>query len=371
MGRMLAFEAKRMGYTVAVLDPAIDCPASQVSDTHIKASLYDADAIRKLAQTTDVLTYEFEHVDADILCSLSEEGFVIRPGGRTLKMIQDKFVQKSLFRESGLPVPEFMKVRDLCEAKKAAERFGFPMMLKSCTGGYDGKGNAVVRSESALEEAWTSLYTGKNEIMAEEFISFEREISIVAARGADESIALYPIAENTHADNILRITKAPARVDENVRVKAESAARKVLDIFGDVGVFCVEMFLTSKGDIYINEVAPRTHNSGHFTIEGCVTSQFEQHLRAITGLPLGSTTLIKPSAMVNILGQDKITGNFKVKGLDELLKEEEVYFHFYGKHFIDANKKIGHITALADTIEIAEKKACEALLKLDIVTCLL
>jgi 5-(carboxyamino)imidazole ribonucleotide synthase len=368
---MFAFEAKRMGYAVAVLDPTPDCPASQVSDIHIKASLYDADAIRELAQTTDVLTYEFEHVDANVLCSLGEEGFIVRPGGHTLKMIQDKYVQKSLFKSSGLPVPEFIKVKDIFEVKSAAKRFGFPMMLKSCTGGYDGKGNAIVKSESDIEEAWTSLYTGKNEIMAEEFITFEREISIVAARGADESIVLYPIAENMHVENILRMTIAPAHVGEHIRFKAESIAYRVVDIFGDIGVFCVEMFLTSNGDIYINEVAPRTHNSGHFTIEGCVTTQFEQHLRAVVGLPLGSTKLIKPSVMVNILGQDRITGTFKVKGLEEMLKDEEVYFHFYGKHFIDSNKKIGHITALADTLETAEKKAREALLKLDIVTCLL
>jgi len=356
-----------MGYTVAVLDPTPGCPASQVSDTHIKASLYDADAIRKLAQQTDVLTYEFEHVDADILRSLGEEGFRVRPSGRTLKMIQDKFVQKSLFKEFGLPVPEFIKVRDIFEAKKAAAQFGFPMMLKSCTGGYDGKGNAVVRSESDIEEAWTNLYTGKNEIIAEEFIHFEREISIVAARGADESIALYPIVENTHTDNILRMTKAPAEISEPIRFKAETIAHKVLDIFDDVGVFCVEMFLTLRGDIYINEVAPRTHNSGHFTIEACVTSQFEQHLRAVTGLPLGSTRQIKPAVMVNILGKSLISSGFKVKGIEELLKGEEVYFHFYGKHFIDINKKIGHITVLADSVDAAEKKAGEALFKLDIV----
>lgn len=371
MGRMLAFEAKRMGYSVTVLDPTSDCPASQVSDTHIKASLYDVKAIRKLAQTTDVLTYEFEHVDADILCSLGEQGFRIRPSGFTLKMIQDKFVQKSLFRDSGLLVPDFCKVNDLSEAKKAMEQFGLPMMLKSCTGGYDGKGNAVVRSESALEEAWDRLFTGKNEIMAEEFIPFEREISIVAARGVDGSTMLYPVAENTHTDNILRMTCSPAQITEYVHFKADAIARKVMDIFADAGVFCVEMFLTSEGDVYINEVAPRTHNSGHFTIEGCVTSQFEQHLRVVTGLPLGSTGQIRPAVMVNILGKSEIWDGFKINGLDEILKEEEVYFHFYGKHFIDVNKKIGHITALADTLEAAEKKAREALLKLDIVNCLL
>jgi len=355
-----------MGYMVSVLDPTTDCPASQVSDTHIKASLYDADAIRKLAQQTDVLTYEFEHVDADVLCSLGEEGFKIRPSGRTLKMIQDKFIQKSLFKESGLPVPDFCKVNNLSETKKAMELFGLPLMLKSCTGGYDGKGNAVVKSESQLQGAWDSLFAGKNEIMAEKFISFEREISIVAARGADGSTVLYPVTENTHADNILRMTKSPTQISESVRFKAETIARKVLDIFGDVGVFCIEMFQTPKGDIYINEVAPRTHNSGHYTIEACVTSQFEQHLRAVTGLPLGSARQISPAVMVNILGQSPITGGFKAKGLEELLKAEEVYFHFYGKHFIDVNKKIGHITVLADSIDAAEKKACEALFKLDI-----
>jgi len=366
LGRMFAFEAKRMGYTVVVLDPTPDCPASQVSDSQIVGSLFDGEAIRKLAQATDVLTFEFEHLDADILCSLGEQGYKIRPSGRTLKLIQDKFVQKLLFKESGLPVPEFVKARDLSEAKVALRHLGYPLMLKSCTGGYDGKGNAYVECEADLEKAWANLYNGKNEIMAEEFIPFEREISVVAARGADGSVCLFPIAENTHSDNILKMTKAPADISEQVRLKAQAIAGKVLDIFGDVGVFCVEMFLTREGNIFINEVAPRTHNSGHFTIEGCVTSQFEQHLRAITGMPLGSARQLKPAVMVNILGQSLIPNSFKIKGIEKMLKEEEVYFHFYGKRFIDSNKKIGHITALADSIEIAEKKALDALFSIDI-----
>jgi len=368
---MFAFVAKRMGYIVAVLDPSLDCPTSQVSDIHIHGDLYDVNAIRKLSDVSDVLTYEFEHVNADVLCTLEVEGVDIRPSGQTLKLIQNKFIQKSLFKQNNLPVPQFFKVCNLHEVKEASQILGFPMMLKSCTGGYDGKGNFVVRNEKDIELAWETLFKGENEIMVEEFIAFEREISIVAGRSISGNIELYPIAENTHEDNILIMTKVPALLDEAVQKKANNIVLKIIDVLNDVGVFCVELFLTSNGDIYINEVAPRTHNSGHYSIEGCETSQFEQHLRAVVGLPLGSTKLLRPAVMLNILGQKKYVNTFSIRNLDEVLQIDNVYFHFYGKKTIDFNKKIGHITALADSVDFAEKKAKEALSKLDIIDSLI
>lgn len=363
---MFAFAAKRMGYGVVVLDPTPGCPASQVSDRHIVASLYDAGAIADLARATEVLTYEFEHVNAAVLQDLGQAGFRVRPSGRTLMAIQDKHTQKSLLQRAGLPVPRFLAVEDQRGAEAAADQLGLPLMLKSRTGGYDGKGNALIERRDQLAPAWAALSAGGNRLMAEEHVRFEREVSVVLARGLDRSLALYPVAENEHQDNILRRTRVPADLPGPVAARVRSVAGGVMEVFEDVGVFCVEMFLASGGEVLINEVAPRTHNSGHYTIEACRTSQFEQHLRCVTGLPLGPTTLLRPAAMANILGQSSIRDGFRVDGLPEILRQEDVHFHFYGKQSIAPHRKIGHITALGDTAGQAEKKALAALSRLDI-----
>lgn len=366
LGRMLAFEAKRMGYRVIVLDENPNSPAGQVADKQIVGSVLDPIQIRKLAQATDVLTYEFESINADFLCELESDGYKIYPSGKTLKKIQNKYNQKKLLHNFGLPVPRFRKVNSIKDINESIGEFGLPIVLKSCTGGYDGKGNYIIKKENDINEITSTIDFAKHEFMVEEFVKFEKEISIVVARSVDKEIKYFNIAENIHKNSILKTTRVPANIDEHIEEEVKSIANKILELFDDVGVFCIEFFKMKNDQIYINEIAPRPHNSGHYTIESCVTSQFEQQLRAITGLPLGSTRLLSPTVMVNLLGKDDISGRFTVANLEELLKLEEVHFHLYGKEVVSFEKKIGHITSLDKTVEKAEEKANLALNLLEI-----
>lgn len=367
LGRMLSYEAKRLGYYVAVLDPTPDCPAGQVSDKQIIASFHDKEAIRKLAQCTDVLTYEFEHINADILCELADEGYLIYPSGATLKKIQNKYVQKDLLKSFDLPVPDFTKVESLMDLEAAVNKFGLPLVLKTCFGGYDGKGNYVIKSEDDVERAYRALGAGEVPLMAEEFIDFTCEISIMAARDSYGECSFYPVSENIHKENILRMSKIPASIPEAMIREVQRIAEKVLHALDDIGIFCIEMFAGKDGRVYINEIAPRPHNSGHYTIEACITSQYEQLLRIIAGLPLGSTELVSHVVMVNILGNDLVEGEYSVQGYDKALSIPGVYPHIYGKALTKSLKKIGHVTALGNTLEIAEDRAKRALAEIKIV----
>lgn len=364
LGRMLSYEAKRMGYHVSVLDPTPSCPAGQVSDNQIVASFTDYNAIRKLAESTHVLTYEFEHINADVLCELESEGYKIYPSGRTLKKIQDKLIQKQILKESGLPVPSFKKVESKEDILNIIESYGLPVLLKTCHGGYDGKGNMLIKNIKDVDKAYEAFKDRK--LMVEEFIDFKCELSIIVGRGLDGSITTFPVVENVHRDNILILTKVPAQIDDTIKDKVEYVGRKVVDVLDDYGIFCIEMFLDQKGEVYINEIAPRPHNSGHYTIEACETSQYEQLLRILTGLPQGSTKLLSPCAMVNILGNNEVFGEYTFSGFENALQEENVYIHIYGKKFTQNLKKIGHITVLDKSRDTAIAKAREALNKIKI-----
>lgn len=357
LGRMLAFEAKRMGYFVIVLDPAPNSPAGQVCDAQITASFQDAEAIRSLAAQSDVLTYEFEHIHADILCTLESEGTCVVPSGKTLKTIQNKYIQKTRLQAAGLPVPDFMRIDCREDIDKAAEAFGYPVVLKTCTGGYDGKGNYVIRRSEEMDEGYTALGANSIPLMAEAFVPFERELSILAARDTGGRCVLYPIAENLHEENILRRTHVPASITDAAAEAVSSAAQGVLQALDDAGLFCIELFLTGEDHVYINEIAPRPHNSGHYTIEACYTSQYEQLLRIMTGLPLGSARLRSPAVMLNLLGDGQVRGGYGITGYAQILHKEGVYPHLYGKAATQPLKKIGHITVLGDTLKDAEEKA--------------
>jgi 5-(carboxyamino)imidazole ribonucleotide synthase len=364
LGRMLSYEGKRMGYYVSVLDPTPSCPAGQVSDNQIVASFTDYNAIRKLAESVDVLTYEFEHINADILCELESEGYKIYPSGNTLKKIQNKLIQKQLLNEAGLPVPSFKKVESKEDILNTIQKYGLPVLLKTCHGGYDGKGNIVIKDINDVDKAYEAFKD--RELMVEQFIDFKCELSIIVGRGLDNSITTFPVVENVHKDSILILTKVPAQIDDLIKDKVEYVGKKVVDVLDDYGVFCIEMFLDQKGEVYINEIAPRPHNSGHYTIEACETSQYEQLLRIITGLPQGSTKLISPCAMVNILGNNEVFGEYTFNGFENVLLEENVYIHIYGKRFTQNLKKIGHITVLNESRDTAVIKAQKALDKIKI-----
>ena len=359
LGKMMILEAKKMGFYVTILDPTKSCPADSIADEHLVADFDDREAVRKLAAKSDLLTYEFEHIGVDPLKELENEDYKIYPTARSLEIIQNKYHQKTVLKQDKIAVPEFIKVSGAADIREAAQKFGYPLMLKSCTGGYDGKGNALIDSPSEVENGFQELGAGKTPVMVEKYIPFKKEISIIAARGLTGEMKVYPIGENDHRDNILYETKVPAEITAELKKEAEELAREVLKVFAGIGIFCVEMFVTEDDQLLINEIAPRPHNSGHYTIEGCVTSQFEQHVRAITGLPLGDTTLVRPSVMRNILGSEK-KGKSQIVGLEPALAVEGVKVHIYQKTISRPGRKMGHLTVTADSLELAAERALEA-----------
>ena len=359
LGQMMLLEAKKMGFYAVVLDPTPDCPCHSICDEHIIADFDDEKAFQLLAEKTDVITYEFEHINARALERLEDKGYKIYPTAASLEVIQDKLTQKEAMAKAGLPVPDFMIIESLDDMTKAGNEYGYPYMLKARTGGYDGKGNAVVKSADTIEKAYNELGGGKIKLMAEKMIDFKMETSILACRSLNGDIAVYPVGDNKHIDSILHETSVPANIPDKASKLAMEVASKVMEIFDGIGMFCVEMFVTNDNDILVNEVAPRPHNSGHYTIEGCVTSQFENHIRAVVGLPLGDTGLISPTVMINLLCEVGYNGNTVVEGLDKALDLKGVSVHIYGKAQTKPKRKMGHITVTANSVskakEIAEK----------------
>lgn len=360
LGKMMILDAKRLGFHVATLDPSPACPSHSISDELVVASFDDTEAIRSLAERCDVITYEFEHIHVDILLELEKEGHAVYPTAASLAVIQNKYDQKKALQEAGIAVPDFLAADSVSAIMEAGKRFGYPMMLKACTGGYDGKGNAVIEDEEAISWAFETLGAGKVPLMVEAFVPFEKEISVLACRGIDGEIAVYPVGENIHVDSILDTTMVPAAISEACTAKAMAMAHDVMDVFHGVGMFCVEMFVTGNESVYLNEVAPRPHNSGHYTIEGCLASQFEQHIRAITGLPLGDVSLRCPTVMVNLLGEPGSSGPVRVVGVEEAMKAANVKVHIYGKEVSKPYRKMGHLTVAAASPEEALETAKQA-----------
>jgi len=358
LGRMMILEGKKMGIQFAVLDPDPKAPSVSLADTHITGNYHNRDKIRELAEISDVLTYEFEHIDGVFLKDLEEEGMIIYPSSRSLLMIQDKFRQNRFLKEKGLSLPKFMKVDNLEDLEKAGEKLGYPLMLKATTGGYDGKGNAIILDPDGREGAFFDLKGEKQsrELMAEEYIDYDMELSVIAARGDYGAIALYPPSENRHENSILKRTVVPADISFDIRAKAEALAKDTIEVLEGMGVFTIEMFVTKTGEVLINEIAPRVHNSGHYTIEASETSQFEQHIRAILGLPLGDTSLKRPFAgMINLLGGVRKEGKPEILGVKEVLETRGAHFHFYEKKRVKPGRKMGHITVTGVTREAVEK----------------
>lgn len=360
LGKMMILDAKRLGYYVVTLDPASDCPSSSISDRLIVADFDDLDAMRQMAHEVDVITYEFEHIGVQALKTLAREGHTIYPTPSSLEIIQDKATQKAALEAAGLPIPAFTQVATIEEIKEAGHHYGYPMMLKACTGGYDGKGNALIQDQRSIESAFESLGNGRVKLMVEGFVPFTMEISVLACRGIDGNMVVYPVGENVHINSILATTIVPANISQACTAKAMALAEAVMDVFHGVGMFCVEMFVTEDEGVLINEVAPRPHNSGHYTIEGCLTSQFENHVRAIVGLPLGDVTLRSPSVMRNLLGAADVTGPTLAKGVEDAYSMPNVKVHLYGKTTTQPYRKMGHLTAVANSIEEAKIAADKA-----------
>jgi len=357
LGKMMILEAKRLGFYVTTLDPTPDCPSHSISDEHIIASFDDPQAYLDLAAKSDVITYEFEHIHAEVLETLEHNGHVIYPSVNSLKVIQNKYTQKLKLRGNGVPVPRFDLVESVGRIIELSEKdsFGYPIMLKTIHGGYDGKGNALIMDKSEADNAFRILGGDRNKLMAEEFVDYVKEISIIACRGTDGSRVIYPAAENSHKNSILDVTIVPARVTKSAVEKATAIAHRVMEVFEGVGTFCVEMFVTEGGGVLVNEVAPRPHNSGHYTIEGCLANQFENHIRAIAGLPFGNVGLIRPTVMVNLLGESD--GSARLNGLEQAYIDPNVHVHFYGKSGSKIARKMGHLTAVDETVEGALARA--------------
>lgn len=358
LGRMFVFEAKRMGYRVVVLDPKVDSPAGQVADEQIVGGFDDVWAYRELAQKSDVITFEFEHINAQLLALLEQEGAKVIPSSRTLEVIQNKFDQKVMLQRIGVKVPAFYKVESMDELKKAFLTLNQKAILKSCTNGYDGKGNVVIKSADSLEAAYGSL--GTNQMLIEEWIDYTKEVSVIVVK-SHTGVFFYPVAENVHQDSILIKTLVPAAISPDVYERIQIASEKIVNELNDFGVYCIEFFVDQAGEVLVNEIAPRPHNSGHYTIEGCVTSQFEQLVRVVCGMPVGSTQLRMPCAMYNVLGNQSVDGEYRVSGLEGLLHMPDCHFHLYGKADTKHLKKIGHITVCGETVDIADARGSQAL----------
>ena len=355
LGMMIAEAAKKMPDEISeiiVLDPTENCPAAQAGATQIIADFKDKDAIIELANKSDIITYEIESGDSDILKSVQDKA-EINPSPETLKIIQDKFLQKSFLRENKIPVPEFIEIKNIEDVKEGVKKFGIPAMLKARRDAYDGRGNFKINSENEIQTAYD--YFKGQPLLLEKFVPFVMEVSVIASRNTKGQIKTYPLVENIHQENILRETIAPARVSEDISKKAEDIAEKTMSVLKGAGIFGIEMFVTKNEDVVINEIAPRVHNSGHHTLQSSETSQFEQHLRAILGLELGSTELIHNSIMYNILGDSGFTGEY----LPLNISESGVFLKMYGKKISKPSRKLGHINIIGmnneSTDELLEK----------------
>ncbi|MGV7226204.1 MAG: 5-(carboxyamino)imidazole ribonucleotide synthase [Nitrosopumilus sp.] len=344
LGMMITEAAKKMPKEISeiiVLDPTENCPAAQVGATQIIADFKNRDAIIDLANKSDIITYEIESGDSDVLKSV-EKNAEINPSPETLRIIQDKFLQKTFLKENNIPVPDFVKIENIGDVKNTLKEFGYPALLKARRDAYDGRGNYKIDSENDLQKAYD--YFKGQKLLLEKFVPFKMEVSVIASRNTKGQIKTYPLVENIHEDNILRETIAPARVSEEVTKKAEIIAEKTMTVLRGAGIFGIEMFVTQDDSIVINEIAPRVHNSGHHSLQSSETSQFEQHLRAILGLELGSTKLLHNTIMYNILGSKDFQGEYKPLEISE----ENLFLKMYGKKISKPLRKLGHFNLVGN-----------------------
>ena len=339
LGMMLTEAAKKMPEHISkviVLDPNENCSASLVGAEQIVADFKDKDSIINLANQVDIITYEIESGDSDVLKSVENKA-EINPSPETLKTIQDKFLLKTFLQNHNIPVPEFIKVENIEEVKEGLKKFGYPALLKARRDAYDGKGNFKIDSENEIQTAYD--YFKGQKLMLEKFVPFKMEVSVIASRNTKGEIKTYPLVENIHERNILRETIAPSRTSNEVSEKAGKIASNTMDVLKGAGVFGIEMFVTQNDEIVINEIAPRVHNSGHHTLQSSKTSQFEQHLRAILGLDLGSTELLHNTIMYNILGNLDFQGEYKKIEISE----KNIFLKMYEKKVSKPLRKLGHL----------------------------
>ena len=351
LGMMLTEAAKKMPEHISkviVLDPNENCSASLVGAEQIVADFKNREAIIELSEKVDIITYEIESGDSDVLKSV-ENNAEINPSPETLKIIQDKFLQKTFLQNNNIPVPDFIEIDNIEDVINGLEKFGYPALLKSRRDAYDGKGNFKIDSKNEIQKAYD--YFKGQKLMLERFVPFKMEVSVIASRNTKGEIKTYPLVENIHEKNILRETIAPARTSNEVSEKSEKIASDTMNVLKGAGVFGIEMFVTQNDEIVINEIAPRVHNSGHHTLQSGKTSQFEQHLRAILGLELGNTELIYNTIMYNILGNLDFEGEYKkIK-----FSEKNIFLKMYEKKISKPLRKLGHLNIVGTDNQTMDK----------------
>ena len=344
LGRMMALAAKASGFKIAVLDPTPNCPCGQVADVEITAEYNDLQALKKLADISDVITFEFENINGEALEWLQQHAYIPQ-GADVLKISQNRIIEKQTIVKAGVQIAPYVVIKEMKDIYEQIEMIGFPCVLKTATGGYDGKGQLVLKNREDIEKA--QRLVDQCECVLEAWVPFEKEVSVIVSRNGLGDTKVFPVAENTHVENILHQSIVPARVSELIEQEARKKAMLIADSMQMVGTLAVEMFVTADGDIFINELAPRPHNSGHYTMEACETSQFEQHIRAVCNWKLADTTLLKPVVMVNVLGEH----------MEPLLENIPTLsnwkIHLYGKEEAKIKRKMGHVNILRDTVEEA------------------
>jgi 5-(carboxyamino)imidazole ribonucleotide synthase len=352
LGRMFTIAARRMGYRVHTFSPDQDTPTGQVADLEVTAPYEDLDALRAFAKDVAVVTFEFENVPSEAVHAL--DGLVpVRPSGAALYIAQQRGREKAFLSERQFPTVPFARASTLAQLQAGAAPIGLPLVIKSAAFGYDGKGQHKITKPAEIERAWHAL--GGQEVLVEKFVSLQAEISVIAARGVDGAIAEYAPFENRHSNHILDVTTAPAAIPAHVAARAREIARAILDALDYVGILCVEFFVTTDGDLLVNELAPRPHNSYHESIEGCATSQFEQAVRAICDLPLGDPTSLRPAAIANLLGE--LWTPDRAPPFDQSLRATGARLHLYGKREPRVGRKMGHVSATAATPREAVARA--------------
>lgn len=359
---MLCVPAKQLGFNVVVLDPTPGCPAAQVGAQQIVGDLYDKKALKKLAAVSDFITVEIEHLDSSALEAITALGKSVNPAPKIINLIQDKLCQKQFLQKAGLPVAEFIAINSTSDAAKALRRFK-KMHIKARHGAYDGRGNILVKNSTELGHALKKFST--RQLYVEKHVPFKKELAVIVARDFSGKTKSYPTVETIHKRNICQGALAPARISKLQNQKTQAIAKRAVKLLDGVGVFAIEMFLARGGEVLINEIAPRVHNCGHFSLDACHTSQFEQHIRAISGLPLGKPEMkVKAAAMVNILGERN--GATRLRGVSHALAISGVSVYVYGKSPTKVDRKMGHITATADTLQLALSRARAARRKVSI-----
>jgi 5-(carboxyamino)imidazole ribonucleotide synthase len=359
LAKMTAVSARQLGCDVSLIEKSADCPAAPLASTALTGDWNDPDELLKLAVVVDYLTLENEFVDAHALARLEDAGHALYPSSKSIGLVQDKLIQKQTLSAAGLPMPQFRSVTNRTEIETIAADFGWPLVLKARRNAYDGKGNATLNGVADIDAAWDKLDGDNRDLYVEAFCPFTMELAIMVTRSRTGETATYPVVESIQKDHICHIVRAPAAIPQELQDAARDFAIRAVEAIDGTGTIGVEMFLTDNNEILLNEMAPRVHNSGHYTIEACDCSQFENHVRAVLGWPLGSSQMKTPAAvMVNLLGEG--SGSGTPHGIDKALEIPGTHVHIYGKSESRPGRKMGHLTVTADDLGTAESLATRA-----------